>query len=100
VFRAGTYVGGISVLEIARSFGTGMSPVSAEPPKRGQIHVQLDVPFDTEGAGHPPRCLNLVRMTLAVSNRQGVQEKAFGLRNRRRRVRVQAAAEQHDGRHF
>ena len=32
VFLAGTYVGGISVLEITRSLGTGMSPVSAEPP--------------------------------------------------------------------
>ena len=41
------------------------------------------------------RCFYFLRVPLAVQDRERVETKSLGSRDRRRRVRVQAAAEKH-----
>ena len=51
--------------------------------------------LDTQRARHGPRRLDLARVPLAVSDCQREETEAIFPRNRRSRVRVEPAAQQH-----
>ncbi len=68
--------------------------------KRGEIHVQLNVPGDAERVRYRPRGVHLPRVALAVSNRQCKEPEALSLRHCRRGVGVESAAQEDHGRHL
>ena len=65
---------------MARSFGTAMSAVSAEPPTRAEIDRQLQVRADAKSRGHPLGGLELAHVPLPVADAQRVEREALGLR--------------------
>ena len=52
---------------MARSFGTSMSLVSADPPNTRQVDGQLQMPLDAESRCDAPRRLELADVALPVA---------------------------------
>ena len=54
--------------------------------ERREVHVQLGMPGDAERRGHPTRRIDLARVDLAVTDREGEELIAVTRRDRARRV--------------
>src|SRR5216683_792563 len=79
---------------ILRHVDSGGKRRSAEAP---EIEVDDFVTRDVKGARDASRRFDLEGMPLPIPKRHRVRREAFALRNRQRRRRIDAAAEQHDG---
>src|SRR5205085_734272 len=64
---------------------------------RPKIDCELEMASSANAARHRSRGLDLARMPLAVVNRQRIELESVGLRDRRRRVGIQAATEKDYG---
>ena len=67
------------------------------PAERRQVHVELEVPLDAKRRRHSARRLELARVALPVAEGQREQPETLRARNRRGRIRVQAAAQEDNG---
>src|SRR5205823_5653905 len=63
-----------------------------------QVDGQLLMASNAKSTRDDARRFHFARVPLAIGNREGVQRKAVSLRDRRGRVRVEASAEEDDGR--
>src|SRR5687767_11964657 len=59
----------------------------------GQIQIELEMPLHAKGARDLAGGVELLNMTLAVIDAERMEREAVALRNRRGRVRIQAAAQ-------
>ena len=61
--------------------------------------LEFEMPLDAQRARDRARRFEFPRVALTVVNREGVQRKALRPGHRRRRVRIEAAAQQDYGSH-
>ena len=96
VLRAGTYVAGI-VRVVERPIPWDLAvPDQRRAAERGEIDGELDVLDDAKRRRDRARGLELTRVHLAVAHAQGEELVALRPGDRRRRVGIQTAAEEHN----